>query len=139
MIGNEGDVGLPTMLQVSSRTLLAIAGAAGNASVCAVSLPYYLKLMKSAFTLDINVNSPEHLSQAKRITQSIFETVFVMAELKSDIMPDLSVQDSPKADEAEPMARRLESHDVNGPPATRKELYSYYAYYAGNNGIGSFQ
>lgn len=30
----------------------------------------------------------------------------------------------------------------NGPygtPATRKELWSYYAYYAGNNGIGSFQ
>ncbi|KAK3935213.1 autophagy-related protein 22-like protein [Diplogelasinospora grovesii] len=25
------------------------------------------------------------------------------------------------------------------PPATTKELYSYYAYYAGNNGIGSFQ
>ncbi|KAF2178036.1 hypothetical protein K469DRAFT_754767 [Zopfia rhizophila CBS 207.26] len=27
----------------------------------------------------------------------------------------------------------------NDPPATKKELYSYYAYYAGNNGIGSFQ
>ncbi|KAK6605409.1 hypothetical protein H4I95_05215 [Botrytis cinerea] len=26
-----------------------------------------------------------------------------------------------------------------GPPATKKELWSYYAYYAGNNGIGSFQ
>lgn len=24
-------------------------------------------------------------------------------------------------------------------PATKKELFSYYAYYAGNNGIGSFQ
>jgi hypothetical protein len=24
-------------------------------------------------------------------------------------------------------------------PATRRELWSYYAYYAGNNGIGSFQ
>lgn len=31
-------------------------------------------------------------------------------------------------------------HEQNtGPPATRKELWSYYAYYAGNNGIGSFQ
>lgn len=27
----------------------------------------------------------------------------------------------------------------NDPAATTKELYSYYAYYAGNNGIGSFQ
>ena len=26
-----------------------------------------------------------------------------------------------------------------GPPATRKEIFSYYLYYAGNNGIGSFQ
>lgn len=24
-------------------------------------------------------------------------------------------------------------------PATRRELWAYYAYYAGNNGIGSFQ
>jgi len=27
----------------------------------------------------------------------------------------------------------------DGTPATKKELYSYYTYYAGNNGIGSFQ
>jgi hypothetical protein len=26
-----------------------------------------------------------------------------------------------------------------GPPASRKEIFSYYLYYAGNNGIGSFQ
>ena len=26
-----------------------------------------------------------------------------------------------------------------GPPATRKEIFSYYLYFAGNNGIGSFQ
>ncbi len=37
-----------------------------------------------------------------------------------------------------------EIHDLDqyvpfGPPATKKEVYSYYAYYAGNNGIGSFQ
>jgi hypothetical protein len=30
-------------------------------------------------------------------------------------------------------------HDTSGPPATKKEVFSYYAYYAGNNGIGSFQ
>jgi hypothetical protein len=30
------------------------------------------------------------------------------------------------------------SHE-DGPPATRKEVFSYYVYYAGNNGIGSFQ
>lgn len=37
--------------------------------------------------------------------------------------------------------RDLNPHDYdpNSPPATKKELYSYYAYYAGNNGIGSFQ
>jgi hypothetical protein len=28
---------------------------------------------------------------------------------------------------------------ANGPPATKKEVFSYYTYYAGNNGIGSFQ
>ena len=28
---------------------------------------------------------------------------------------------------------------TNGPPATRKEVLSYYAYFAGNNGIGAFQ
>lgn len=30
-------------------------------------------------------------------------------------------------------------HKPSGVPATRKELWAYYAYYAGNNGIGSFQ
>lgn len=62
-----------------------------------------------------------------------------MAEEKRVIMPNLSLQDSPKADGPEPMAPRLESHDENDPAATKRELYSYYAYYAGNNGIGSFQ
>lgn len=28
---------------------------------------------------------------------------------------------------------------ADGPIATKKEVYSYYTYYAGNNGIGSFQ
>ena len=32
-----------------------------------------------------------------------------------------------------------DSYKPIGPPATRKEVWSYYAYYAGNNGIGSFQ
>ena len=26
-----------------------------------------------------------------------------------------------------------------GPPATKREVWSYYAYFAANNGIGSFQ
>lgn len=62
-----------------------------------------------------------------------------MAEVKSAIMPSLSVQDNVKANKGEPVAHRLESHNENDPAATKKELYSYYAYYAGNNGIGSFQ
>jgi hypothetical protein len=33
----------------------------------------------------------------------------------------------------------LDHYQINGPPATTKEVASYYAYYAGNNGIGSFQ
>jgi MFS-type transporter involved in bile tolerance (Atg22 family) len=33
----------------------------------------------------------------------------------------------------------LHQYTPQGPPATDKELYSYYLYYAGNNGIGSFQ
>jgi hypothetical protein len=32
-----------------------------------------------------------------------------------------------------------DSYKPIGPPATRKEVWSYYAYYAGNNGIGSYQ
>ncbi|KAG9234144.1 autophagy-related protein 22-like protein [Amylocarpus encephaloides] len=35
--------------------------------------------------------------------------------------------------------RDLDQYVPQGPPATKKEVYSYYAYYAGNNGIGSFQ
>ena len=27
----------------------------------------------------------------------------------------------------------------NGPPATKREVWSYYAYFAANNGLGSFQ
>ncbi len=33
----------------------------------------------------------------------------------------------------------LHQYTPQGAPATNKEVYSYYAYYAGNNGIGSFQ
>ncbi|RDL40561.1 uncharacterized protein BP5553_00540 [Venustampulla echinocandica] len=33
----------------------------------------------------------------------------------------------------------LDHYVPKGPPATKKEVWSYYAYYAGNNGIGSFQ
>lgn len=35
--------------------------------------------------------------------------------------------------------RDLDQYLPQGPPATKKEVLSYYAYYAGNNGIGSFQ
>jgi hypothetical protein len=33
----------------------------------------------------------------------------------------------------------LDHYENKGPPATNVEVASYYAYYAGNNGIGSFQ
>jgi hypothetical protein len=33
----------------------------------------------------------------------------------------------------------LDHYKSSGSPATTKEVASYYAYYAGNNGIGSFQ
>lgn len=36
-------------------------------------------------------------------------------------------------------ATDLHHYNHTGSPATKKEVYSYYAYYAGNNGIGSFQ
>jgi hypothetical protein len=35
--------------------------------------------------------------------------------------------------------RNLDQYIAKGPPATKREVISYYAYYAGNNGIGSFQ
>lgn len=65
-----------------------------------------------------------------------------MTEEKSDIGPDLPVQAteaSLKTAGPEPRAGRVQSHEEKDSAATRKELYSYYAYYAGNNGIGSFQ
>lgn len=33
----------------------------------------------------------------------------------------------------------LNDYTTNRPPATRKEVLSYYAYFAGNNGIGAYQ
>lgn len=33
----------------------------------------------------------------------------------------------------------LDQYVPQGAPATTKEVWSYYSYYAGNNGIGSFQ
>lgn len=33
----------------------------------------------------------------------------------------------------------IHHYNTNSSPATTKEVASYYAYYAGNNGIGSFQ
>ena len=33
----------------------------------------------------------------------------------------------------------LNLHSQNGPPATKKEVWSYYAFYAADNGIGTFQ
>lgn len=65
-----------------------------------------------------------------------------MAEEKDTILrlPNLPAQDITKADEPKkPLAHGPESSDESDHPASRKELYSYYAYYAGNNGIGSFQ
>jgi hypothetical protein len=35
--------------------------------------------------------------------------------------------------------RDFDQYIARGPPATKLEVFSYYAYYAGNNGIGSFQ
>lgn len=61
-----------------------------------------------------------------------------MADEKITIVPNLPIQDNRKDDGPETVAI-LESRNESDPPATRKELYSYYAYYAGNNGIGSFQ
>lgn len=33
----------------------------------------------------------------------------------------------------------LYGHAPKGPPASNKEVWSYYAYYAANNGIGCYQ
>jgi hypothetical protein len=35
--------------------------------------------------------------------------------------------------------RDLDQYVPKGPPASTKEVWSYYLYYAANNGIGSFQ
>lgn len=36
-------------------------------------------------------------------------------------------------------ATDLHHYSGSDNPAAQKEIFSYYAYYAGNNGIGSFQ
>lgn len=52
--------------------------------------------------------------------------------------PADSSEGSTSAEEAhEP--HDLDFYKGSGSPATTKEVASYYAYYAGNNGIGSFQ
>lgn len=38
-----------------------------------------------------------------------------------------------------PPSEALPQTDPRNTPATRREVWSYYAYYAANNGIGSFQ
>jgi hypothetical protein len=47
------------------------------------------------------------------------------------------------ASDSDPLIPRelqdLDQYTSKGAPATKKEVWSYYAYYAGNNGIGSFQ
>lgn len=49
-------------------------------------------------------------------------------------------QPSSKNDSSNPhIIRDLDQYAPHGPPATRKEVWSYYLYYAANNGIGSFQ
>jgi hypothetical protein len=45
----------------------------------------------------------------------------------------------PRGSSAAHGIRDLDQYIPTGPPATKKEVISYYAYYAGNNGIGSFQ
>ncbi|TVY45806.1 Autophagy-related protein [Lachnellula occidentalis] len=49
-------------------------------------------------------------------------------------------QPSSKNDSSNPhIIRDLDQYAPHGPPATKKEVWSYYLYYAANNGIGSFQ
>ncbi|KAK2036081.1 MFS general substrate transporter [Colletotrichum somersetense] len=48
--------------------------------------------------------------------------------------PDQSAESSVEV----PDLHHYDDHKI-GPTVTKKELYSYYTYYAGNNGIGSFQ
>lgn len=36
-------------------------------------------------------------------------------------------------------ASDLTAFSAHGPPATKKEVWSYYAFYAADNGIGTFQ
>lgn len=62
-----------------------------------------------------------------------------MAEEKSAIVPNQQGQDIPESDGLKPVECPQERYDESDLPASRKELFSYYAYYAGNNGIGSFQ
>lgn len=81
----------------------------------------------------------ESFSWSLRQRKINFWIKFVMEEEKSIVAPELQLQGIPKDGELNSVARRVERCDESSTAATRKELYSYYAYYAGNNGIGSFQ
>jgi hypothetical protein len=68
----------------------------------------------------------------------------VKSEKDSISKPTLTTEAGP--DSASPNAsttlnaiKDLDHYKPQGAPATNKEVWSYYAYYAGNNGIGSFQ
>lgn len=56
---------------------------------------------------------------------------------------DFDVVDSPfpPAESINAQELRFNPHlaEPVGPPATTKEVWAYYTYYAGNNGIGAFQ
>lgn len=56
---------------------------------------------------------------------------------------DFAVADSssPPAESINAQELRFNPHlaEPVGPPATKKEVWAYYTYYAGNNGIGAFQ
>jgi len=72
-----------------------------------------------------------------------------MAEKRDDLMLVEHDSDSKAAPETAtdrvvpiPSASRPDIFNFckkSGPPATRTEVLSYYAYFAGNNGIGAYQ
>jgi hypothetical protein len=76
-------------------------------------------------------SSVEHRGHVDKLA---FTAVAAPATTNAD-----AVESSGTPSEPLDVLRDQDVYGADGPLATNKEIYSYYAYYAGNNGIGSFQ
>jgi hypothetical protein len=76
-------------------------------------------------------SSVDHRSHVDKLA---FTAVAAPATTNTDVAESSGTPSKPLD-----VLRDQDVYGADGPLASKKEIYSYYAYYAGNNGIGSFQ